>query len=436
VSVAAAVRPEDLRAAARTLRLTGGRLHAMERAVTACRPAGPTWRGVASAAQAQRLGTLARSLGACSPPLDLLARAVEQFAGQAEAAQRERHRLVCRRTELDDRRRRLVAAPPHPADPGAVAHQARLQALATEVLGVDRSLDHLEEQLEAGRRALAGVLDAVLPPRLPGELETLARLVVTVGGAVGAVRRIQRGAMVLAESVRHARATDLGERLLRATRLDELLQKAQRAPWWTFGSVALQRLVHLAGVPGALRDVLTGGGHDGVRGVLTRVNGAVGLAGAGALLYPAPVPHLKMAGLVAAGVHTLGKAGFWVHDNWDKVTRLGGVAWQLARRRAEELGEQLLRRTPTLPWGPLGPLPPVLGPGQGWDGLRDLLPDLPELRLPDLPELRLPDLPELRLPELPNLDLPELPLGPVVRLPIVTPGGLILPVDPWGWLRD
>lgn len=429
----AAVRPEDLRLAGRSLRRVGARLHSLDREVAACRPPGSSWRGVASAAQEQRLGTLARSLAACSPLLDLIAGAVEQLGEQAEAAQRERHRLVCRRGELDAERRCLLAAPPHPADPAVLAHRARLEALATEVLGVDRALDGLEEQLEQGRRTLAGVLSDLLPPRLPVELRSLGQLAVTVGGAVGAVRRIQRGAMVLAESVRHARATDLGERLLRATRLDELLQKAQRAPWWTFGSVALQRALHLAGVPGALGDVLTGGGHDGVRGFLTRANGVVGLAGAGALVHPAPVPHLKMAGLVAAGVHTLGKAGFWVHDNWDTVTRLGSAAWQAAGRRAEELGEQLLRRTPTFPWGPLGPLPPVLGTGQGWDGLRDLLPDLPELRLPDLPELRLP---ELRLPELPNVDLPELPLGPVVRLPIVTPGGLTLPVDPWGWLRD
>jgi len=78
-------------------------------------------------------------------------------------------------------------------------------------------------------------------------------------------------------------------------------------------------------------DVVTGGGYDGARGVTTRVAGAAGAIGAGALLA-------SSAGLIALGPIGLGIAGAavlaygawslgnYVYDNWGAITDFTGRA--------------------------------------------------------------------------------------------------------------
>lgn len=425
----AAVRPDDLREAGRTLRAAGCRLRDAQRLTAGTLPASLRWRGLAAAVHARQVESLARAIGCCSEPLDRVAVAVERFAALAEEGQLERERLVCRYAELVEVRRRLLVRTPPPEDPERLRHQAALREVARQLLGIESGLERLEEQLEAARRGLAGELDASRPPSPPPDLMTLVRLGTSIGGAVGGLRRIHLGVSVLVLSARYARSVDLGARLLLTARVRELVTVIERAPWWAkrLGRLGPLSLLASVAVP-AWRDVATGGGHDGVRAVLTRVSGVLGLAGAGALALPVPVPHLKAGGAIALGAHGVWKAGSWVYDNRELVGRLGGVLWEDAKRRAAELGD-LLGPTPLLPWGPLGPLPPLLGTGDGWDGLRDLLPDLP-----DLDELR------ERLPGGGRVpDLPDLPLGPVIRVPVVPlPGSPLVPVpfDPFGWFDD
>ncbi|WP_024286243.1 hypothetical protein [Cellulomonas sp. KRMCY2] len=78
-------------------------------------------------------------------------------------------------------------------------------------------------------------------------------------------------------------------------------------------------------------DVVTGGGYDGSRGLTTRVAGAAGAVGAGALLA-------SSAGLIALGPVGLGIAGAavlaygvwslgnYVYDNWGAITDFTGRA--------------------------------------------------------------------------------------------------------------
>jgi hypothetical protein len=419
------VRPAELRAAALSLRAVQGRFTTLEARVAGCRQAEGTWLGAAAAVHEVRVLSLARGLGACAEPLGRVAEGVDRLATRAEAAHADQRRLEHRRTELLRERELVLAAPVDPDDAAGLTPRAlALRRLEAELARIAAELDRLEDELEVGRRVLAAVLEDAPPPPLPPDLAALARLAISVAGALGGLRQIHRGVAILALSVRYARSVDLGARMLLALRIGDLLRLVERVPWWArrLGRLGLLA-VPLTVLPSALPDVLTGGGHPGWRGVVTRASGVLAIAGSVAIAAPVPVPHIKAAGAIALGSYALWKAGSWTYDNRELVARLGGVAWAEAKRRAGELAE-LMRPTPLLPWGPLGPLPPLLGGGAGWDGLRDLLPEPPD----DWRDL-IPgggDLPRL----------PDLPLGPVIRLPIL-PGPLgpriPLPFDPFRW---
>lgn len=96
------------------------------------------------------------------------------------------------------------------------------------------------------------------------------------------------------------------------------------------GRVAGRAFLPLTVLTGGI-DVVTGGGYDGGRGVATRVAGAAGAIGAGALLASsAGLIALGPVGLGIAGAAVIGygvwSLGNYVYDNWGEITDFAGRA--------------------------------------------------------------------------------------------------------------
>lgn len=124
-------------------------------------------------------------------------------------------------------------------------------------------------------------------------------------------------------------------RVLNAARLGTVGADAVKAALGTFTGLSKTGVLGLFSklslpmtlATGAM-DVITGGGHDGLRGWATRGFGLAGAAGAGALLASsAGLIALGPVGLgiAAAGVAAYGlySAGSFVYDNWDTIRDTG-----------------------------------------------------------------------------------------------------------------
>lgn len=283
-------------------------------------------------------------------------------------------------------------------------------------------------------------MDSLWPDELADDLRTLVEVAGAAGGAWAGLERIGRGGVLL-WTVERARWVDLTVRAGLIQRGDALLRALRKVPWWArVGRVPGPWAVPLTIVPTALRDLTTGGGHDGARGVVTRVGGAVAIPSSILLVAPIPSPHLKAVSAITLGSYGLWKAGNVVYDHREAVPVLADAAWEAAKERAGELLDGLDPRQVVL--GPLSPLGPLLGSEGAQEWLRGRLDDLVDAvdetagRWRDLwgdlgetlriPIVDLPDLPDgvpwdeivrdlgrpIGIPGVPIVDVPRLPAIP------------------------
>lgn len=399
------------------------------------------WQGPAGIGYRIRVQSLRRAVHAWSEPLGDLAATLTRAAEQAEGA-RDRYRALLGRQEAAEREHALLrAAPGEPADPVREAERNR------RLEEVERLLDRLAADVAEEESALDRFFDAVRsrvdqawPDDLSGDLKALVAVAAGLGGAWSGLQRVRRGGLLL-WTVERARWVDLSVRLGLIERGERLTRLLHKAPWWArkIGGPGVWA-VPITIFPTALRDLVTGGGYDGPRGVVTRVGGGVAIPASILLVAPVPLAHLKAVSAISLGSYGLWKAGNAIWDHREVIPPLAGALWEEAKRRAEDLAEGL---SPVVV-GPLTPWAPELG-GEVLDWVRERVDDLADRvdgestswrdflnevveNYTDVPLTDLPDLPDpdVSWDELlrdlgPWVGVPRVPIDLGPRLPVVPP---------------
>jgi len=301
-----------------------------------------SWQGSASLLMAARARELRRVTQQKEQALTVVAQATERYADEVEQAKDEVRRL----NELWDeavRRGQQQAA----AAAGERARQHAVQsyddgsaALAETQAQLEQRYRRLNEGLEQDGFSLARALSSRDPITfLPG---WIAGGVYTGQAAFKGVTSGMKAAKLARYSILLRQASqyfDVGNvRVARAVKASAEFRALSEA---LYGKTSTTRFIGgartVAGkaflpltVVSGLVDIRTGGGHEGWRDPATRVAGAVGVAGAGALLVSAS-PLLFTLGPVgvavaAAAVLAYGawSIGSFVYDNRKAIAAFGG----------------------------------------------------------------------------------------------------------------
>lgn len=345
----AAVLPVDaaaLRSTAASLRGMAAALEESSRAVAAS--AEGSWLGLAALEQSARRAETVSMLEALVVPVHGVAGGLDRVAVVAEDTgdRVRRHRLAF--ADLEQERRRLLAAGP-PAEPlAALQWQSRLDDLQEQMSRLESLVDRALAELAEAQRALAARVERDLGPQLYALIGTLAllhegarrlrtgwragRVQVT---AVWAVRRLHRMRVPGGERTPYV----VSERLRDAAR-----RVHGRPPGWVAVVPVAGRRVAAVGargvpllvLPDALPKIVNGGGYGGLRGDATRV-----LAGAAVVGVVAAVaaPGVVMGAVLAVGTYQVWTLGNWAYDNRRRLGGTASRAWSaagagLARGRA------------------------------------------------------------------------------------------------------
>ena len=337
---APAADPHALRDAARRLTRVGdelqGRGGQLDRTAAGTRG---SWQGSASLLMVARAQRLADATRLQEDALHAVARATDRYAEQVEQAQSEVRRLNQLWDEAQHRAQQQVLA----------AERAAREAAAQAQSGVRQRYDDGSGQLadtraELERRFL--LLNADLEQdgwslqRALAERDPVAFLPEWVAGGLATGKAVVKGYGVASKAVPLGQYSLLVWQVSRFYRLSrepvrvaigasaehhaltEALHGKRHAvpvlgrPLTAVGRVFLPMTVLTGGI-----DVATGGGYEGWRDPVTRVAGAAGVAGGGALLLAGAgiIAPLGPVGLAVAGAAVLGYAawglGNLVYDN-------------------------------------------------------------------------------------------------------------------------
>lgn len=400
---ALATRPQELRAAARSLvGVAAGLGEAGARIGQTQAETATGWQG--TAALGQRLATerIATQIGLRRGPVEMVAGALGTFADQAEHAQTVVRVAQQARDQAVADRVRLIAMLATVTDPGqAEVLRERILRLEVAIRGHEDEISWVERQLEQGRT----VLDRVLRDSWVGlGLEELRELV-DAGREIAPIYRggslLIVGSRVVLTTVRMAKEFSPFARHILEARLDKLLKVVRKPPFLYLAlRLPFRVLIPLTVIPDAWQDLWDGGGYTGVRGFTLRLTAAVAIPGSVAMVLPHPL--VAGLGAISVGVYYAAKGGWAI---WDHRILLGQVGRYVYQRRRKLLvtARRVLAPTPALPLGPLGPISPLL------PGARKVLSDLP--RLKEIGRL----LPGVGGP----ITVPATPIAPGPRLPVV-----------------
>lgn len=430
--------------------LLGSVARGLEETGLACRaqalPA-HAWHGSAALVQSARVESLEVQLRSAAGALDGLVSALRVHADACERELTELDRLRRRREVAHGEREALRRTFPDPGDTvGELLRQRRLAEVEDLLGSLEGAVEGTLARLDALARQLEQRLRDLLPPDLLADLRGLVESGQALFTGYRGGRLTVTGLLVVTLATQHARTVDLAARALLQTRLAGLVTVVQKAPLWArmIGRIGPWGLV-LAVWQSAVPDLLDGGGHDGVRGAVTRGTALAALVGSVAMT----VPHPLTVGLGAIGVgsYLTWSAGTRLWDHRELIGRVVTTQLESLRERAEGLVELLRWTPPGVPWSPFGPLGPGFVPVPSLAGLPKGARRLGEgQRVEDDDWLQ-------ALEEVPWVGdvwriwtrqvgqpapVDDIPLGPWVRLPTV-PGLPGLPVElprlPW-WRSD
>ncbi|WP_256843083.1 hypothetical protein [Ornithinimicrobium cryptoxanthini] len=406
---ALAVRPDDLRVAARSLVVAQRDLE--ELAARLARSDVSTaggWQGVAALGQRAASGRVRTAVLARCGPLGSLARSLDTLADQGAGAQAVVRAAQRARDEAQAARRRqidLLTTITEPVEAEAV--RDRIMLLDRLIQRAQDEIDEAERGLERGRRVVEDLLQDSWLGQSWDDLSDL----VTAGREVAPIWRggslVVVATRLLLTTAKAAREVSPFVRQMLDIKVARLLRAVMKPPAIALLAGPLGRLlVPIVVVSDAWPDLVDGGGYTGWRGGMVRVSAGLAIPGSVAMVMPHPV--VAGAGGVTVGAYYLVKGGNAIYDNRQQIAKVGRYVWQ-NRETVKKVAHEMLRPRPGLPWGPLGPLVPT---GDG------LVPDLPDL--PDLGDLRR-FVPDIEVP----LRLPDVPIGPGLRLPVVPPPSLL-----------
>lgn len=357
---ALATSPEDLRAAARSLREVGHEASALGRAL-GLGMAGTSsgWSGLAALEQQARVESLQLLVGRVPGPGDEAALLLERCAMAAEDSA-DRVRAWTRTLEearSTAHQLRVAGPPPDPA--GLQAWQRLVAELDAQVARSSALIQQAEEDFDLVARQVAGAVREVWSDVQAGATELQALVDLGRKGAnakdkLTAARLAAPGLVALALASRdsglarakaHVKAM---ERLwaVKAHQLEPpLVEKRIRALVAKLpGSPSLPRVppVLLRGGTGlyamydAAGTVVDGGGYDGWRGGVSRVLGAGAVMAAPATF--SAIPPVALAGAVTLGAYTAWMTGNWVYDNRGRIVDAGRTAVRVGRRAGRAVG--------------------------------------------------------------------------------------------------
>lgn len=322
--------PHGLRDAARRLTTVARDLEARgDRVATTATGTLTAWQGSASLLMAARARELRRTTQQKQDVLSGLARATGRYADEVERAKDEVRRL----NELWDEAVRRAH------QRGARAYDDGSAALAETQAQLQQRYRRVSEELEQDGFSLQRALSSgdpmsLLPPWMAGGAyagQAALRTATTARKASALVRY----SVVLRQTGRyfdlgHPRVAGAvrGSAEYRALR-DALYGKTSALPVAGRPLTAAGKVFLPMTFASGVADVLTGGGHEGWRDPATRTAGAVGAAGAGALLISAsPILFtLGPVGLAVAGAAVLAYSawsiGNLVYDHRDAIAAFG-----------------------------------------------------------------------------------------------------------------
>lgn len=406
---ALAVRPDDLRVAARLLVVAQCDLEELvARLARSDAATAVGWQGVAALGQRAAAGRVQSAVLARCGPLGGLARSLDTLAEQGAQAQVVVRAAQRASEEAQAERRRQIDLLTIIVEPvEAEAIRSRIMVLDSLIQRAQDELDDAERGLERGRRVVEDLLQDSWVGQSWEDLTDLVTagremLPIWRGGSLVVV-----ATRLLLTTAKVAREVSPFVRQLLDIKVARLLKAVAKPPAIAVLAGPLGRLlIPVIVFSDAFPDVVDAGGYTGWRGGMLRFHAALAIPGSVAMVMPHPV----VAGIGGAtvGAYYLVKGGNAIYDNRREIAKVGRYVWQ-NRETVKKVAQEVLRPRPGLPWGPLGPLVPI---GDG------LVPDLPDL--PDLDDLRR-FVPDIEVP----LRLPDVPIGPGLRLPVIPPPSLL-----------
>lgn len=404
-----AVRPDDLRVAARSLVVAQCDLKELvARLARSDAATAVGWQGVAALGQRAASCRVRSAVLARCAPLGGLAQSLDTLADQGAQAQVVVRAAQRAFEEAQAERRRQIDLLNFIVEPvEAEAIRSRIMVLDSLIQRAQDELDDAERGLERGRRVVEDLLQDSWVGQSWEDLSDLVTagremLPIWRGGSLVVV-----ATRLLLTTAAAAREVSPFVRQMLDIKVARLLRAVMKPPAIALMAGPLGRLlIPIVVVSDAWPDLVEGGGYTGWRGGMVRVTAGFAIPGSVAMVMPHPV--VAGVGAATVGAYYLVKGSNAVYDHRKQIAKVGRYAWQ-HRNTIRKVAHEVLRPRPGMPLGPLGPLLPI------GDGVVPKLPDLPDLD--DLKRF----VPKIEVP----LRLPDVPIGPGLRLPVIPPPSLL-----------